>query len=157
MSENEFEHLLVGDEVRAEGRTLTGTVLLYGDRAQSRRERFERGSLELAPVTHLDYEHDRSRILAYSPDGGLELKDDGDAMRMTATLPPLPFADHVLQEVRAGERTGLSVEFRCIRSRVENGVRIIEKALLRGVGLLKSPDYGASRVEARARRRRVWL
>ena len=154
MSENEFEHLLVGDEVRAEGRTLTGTVMVYGDRAHSRRERFEAGSLELAPVTHLDYEHDRSRILAYSPDGGLELKDDGDAMRMTATL---PFADHVLQQVRAGERTGLSVEFRAIKERTENGIRIIEKALLRGVGLLKSPDYGASRVEARARRRRVWL
>ena len=157
MSDNEFEHLLVGDEVRAEGRVLSGTVMVYGDRAHSRRELFEVGSLELAPVTHLDYEHDRSRILAYSPDGGLELKDDGDAMRMTATLPPLPFADHVLQEVRAGDRTGLSVEFRCIRSRVENGVRIIEKALLRGVALLKAPDYGASRVEARARRRRVWL
>ena len=113
---------------------LSGTVMVYGDRAHSRRERFEPGSLELAPVTHLDYEHDRSRILAYSPDGGLELKDDSDAMRMTATLPPLPFADHVLQEVRAGERTGLSVEFRCIRSRVENGVRIIEKGAAAGRG-----------------------
>ena len=157
MSENEFEHLLVGDECRAEGRTIVGDVMVYGDRALSRRERFERGSLELAPVTHLDYEHDRSRILAYSPDGGLELKDDGDAMRMSATLPPLAFADHVLQQVRDGERTGLSIEFRAIKERTENGVRIIEKALLRGVALLKAPDYGASRVEARARRRRVWL
>ena len=59
MTDNEFEHLLVGDEVRAEGRTIVGDVMVYGDRALSRRERFERGSLELAPVTHLDYEHDR--------------------------------------------------------------------------------------------------
>ena len=157
MSDNEFEHLLLDEECRAEGRTLSGTVMVYGERANTRRERFEPGSLELAPVTHLDYEHDRSRILAYSPGGGLELKDDGDAMRMTATLPPLAFHDLVLQKVRAGEATGLSVEFRAIKQRTEGGIRIIEKALLRGVALLKRPDYGASRVEARARRRRVWL
>ena len=78
-------------------------------------------------------------------------------MRMTATLPPLPFADHVMQQVRAGERTGLSIEFRAIKERTENGVRIIERALLRGVALLKAPDYGASRAEVRARRRKIWL
>ena len=65
-------------------------------------------------------------------------------MRMSATLPPLPFADHVLQD-RCGPASerALSVEFRAIKERVENGIRIIEKALLRGVGLLKAPDYGA--------------
>ena len=157
MTDNEFEHLLVGDEVRAEGRVLSGTVLVYGDRAHSRRELFEPGSLELADAVGLNLGHDRSRILAWAPDGGLELSDEDDAMRMTAKLPPLPFADKVLQDVAAGNRNGLSVEFRAIKERVENGVRIIEKALLRGVGIVSAPDYGASRVEARARRRRVWL
>ena len=154
---DEFEHLLVGDEVRAGGRTLVGTVMVYGDRAHSRRERFEPGSLELAPVVHLDYEHDRSRVLAWAPDGGLSFEDGEDALRMRATLPPLAFADHVLQEVKSGERTGLSIEFRNAKTRTENGIRVIEKCLLRGVAVLKRPDYGASRVEARARRRRAWL
>ena len=157
MSDNEFEHLLVGDEVRAEGRVLSGTVMVYGTRPHTYRERFEPGSLELADAVGLNLGHDRSRILAWAPNGGLELSDEDDAMRMSAKLPALPFADKVLQDVRAGNRTGLSIEFRFIKSRVEGGIRIVEKALLRGIGIVTSPEYGDSRVEARARRRRVWL
>ena len=148
---------MADDEVRAEDRTITGSIMVYGDRAISRRERFEPGSLELAPAVGFNLDHDRSRLIAWAPDGGLELADGDDAMRMTATLPPLPFGDMVLDEIREGRRTGLSVEFRPIKTRTENGIRVIEKALLRGVALLARPDYGASRVEARARRRRVWL
>ena len=158
MSDSEFERLLAADEeVRAEGRTITGTVMAYGERAISRRERFAPGSIQLADTVHLDYEHDRSRVIAWTPGGGLELEDGDDAMRMRADVPPHLFGDHVLTEVREGRRTGLSVEFRAIQTRTENGIRVIEKALLRGVALLARPDYGASRVEARARARRVWL
>ena len=154
---DEFEHLLVGDEVRAEGRTIVGTVMRYGDRAHTHRERFLPGSLQLAPAVGLNLEHDRTRVVAWAPDGGLELTDEDDAMRMSATLPPLPFADLVLKDVRAGNRSGLSIEFRYIKTRVEGGIKVVEKALLRGIGIVSAPDYGASRVEARARRRRVWL
>ena len=139
------------------GGKLSGTVMTYGDRAHTHRERFLAGSLELADAVGLNLEHDRTRILAYSPDGGLELEDDGEAMRMSATLPPLPFADLVLKDVRDGKRTGLSIEFRFIKTRLEGGIKVVEKALLRGIGIVAAPDYFDSRVEARARRRRVWL
>ena len=154
---SEFERLLADDEIRAEGRTISGTIMTYGERAISRRERFAPGSIQLADTVHLDFEHDRSRIIAWTPDGGLTIEDGEDAMRMRADVPPHMFGDHVLKEVREGSRTGLSVEFRAIKARTENGIRVIEKALLRGVALLRHPDYGASRVEARARARRVWL
>ena len=157
MSDSEFERLLAADEIRAEGRTISGTVIAYGEQGMSRRERFEAGSIELAANPHLDYEHDRSRVLAWSPNGGLTFEDDADALRLKAEIPPTLFGDHVLAEVREGKRTGLSVEFRARQTRTENGVRVIEKALLRGVALLARPEYGGSRVEARARRRRVWL
>ena len=153
----EFERRDVADEVRAEGRTLTGTIMVYGDRAHSRREVFAPGSLQPADAVGLNLAHDRSRIVAWSPDGGLELREEDGALRMTATLPPLPFADHVLKEIASGIRNGLSVEFRAIEQRTENGIRVIEKALLRGIGIVASPDYGASRVEARSRARRIWL
>ncbi len=154
---DEFERLLADDEVRAEGRTISGTIMVYGDRANSRRERFERGSLEPAEGVGFNLQHDRSRLIAWTPGGGLDLHDGEDEFRMTASLPPLPFADAVLESIREGRRTGLSVEFRALKERTENGVRVIEKALLRGFALTDRPDYGGARVEARARRRRVWL
>lgn len=154
---SEFERRSVADEVRVEGRTISGAIMVYGDVSPTHRERFAPGSIQLADTVHLDYEHDRSRCVAWSPDGGLSLEDGEDAMRMTATLPPLPLADRVLEEIAAGTRNGLSVEFKAIQDRVENGVRVIEKALLRGVAIVTAPSYGASRVEARARARRVWL
>ena len=88
---------------------------------------------------------------------GLELVDEGGAMLMRADLPPLPAADRALEEVRGGKTTGLSIEFRAIKERVEAGIRVIEEALIVGVAIVKSPSYTGSCVEARAGRRRVWL
>ena len=70
---------------------------------------------------------------------------------MRADLPPIPAADRALAEIRAGRVNGLSVEFSCQKDRNENGFRVIERAELRGIGIVKSPSYGGSRVEARAR------
>ena len=70
---------------------------------------------------------------------------------MRATLPPIPAADRALAEIRGGNATGLSVEFRALRERREAGLRVIQEAVLSGIGIVRSPSYGASRVEARAR------
>ena len=153
---DDVERWLTEDEVRAEGRRLSGVAIRYGDTAQSHRERFEAGSLRLDDQVILDWEHDQLRALAWAPDGGLELVDGPDAMRMTATLPPLPAADKALEEVRAG-KLGLSIRFRPVRERMENGIRIIEEALLRGIAITRAPSYQDSRVEARSRKRRIWL
>ena len=154
---DDVERYLTEDEVRAEGRRLSGVAIRYGDTAQSHRERFEPGSLRLDDHVILDWEHDQLRALAWAPDGGLELTDGPDAMRMTATLPPLPAGDRALEEVRAGKVTGLSIRFRPVRERMENGIRIIEEALLRGIAITRAPSYQDSRVEARSRKRRIWL
>ena len=69
---------------------------------------------------------------------------------MTAELPPLPAADRALEEVRAGTVTGLSIRFRPVRERMENGIRIIEEAVLRGIAITRAPSYQDSRVEARS-------
>ena len=154
---DDVERFLTKDEVRAEGRRLSGIAIKYSDTSASHRERFEPGSLRLDDQVILDWEHDQNRALAWAPDGGLELVDGPDAMRMCATLPPLPAGDRALEEVRAGRVSGLSIRFRPVRERMENGIRIIEEAVLRGIAVTRAPSYTDSRVEARTRRRRVWL
>ena len=118
----------------------------------SHRERFERGSLRLAEAVPLNLFHDAERAIAWHPGGGLELRQDADAMHLTATLPPIPAADRALALVRAGEATGLSLEFHSEAERRDGAIRVIEAARLSGVGLVRAPSYEASRVEARQRR-----
>ena len=144
-------------EIRVEGRRLTGTVLRYGEVSPSHRERFEPGAIRMADAVHLDLYHDRERVIAYQPGGGLTLASEGGAVELAADLPPIPAADRALEEIRTGTTTGLSVEFRAVKERREGKVRVIEDAILSGVGLVKAPSYLGSRVEARNRRRRAWL
>ena len=140
-----------GGEVRAQGRRLSGTALRFGDVSPTHRERFEPGAFRFAPAVHLDLFHDPERAVAWQPGGGLELRQDRESLSMTATLPPIPAADRALALVREGQATGLSVEFQASRERTEAGLRVIEAATLSGIGLVRSPSYGQSQVEARAR------
>ena len=144
-------------ELRVEGRRLTGIVIRYGETSPSHRERFEPGALRMAEAVHLDLYHDRERVIAYMPGGGLELAGGESAVELSAELPPIPAADRALEEIRTGKANGLSVEFRAVRERREAGVRVIEEAVLKGIGLVSRPSYLGSRVEARHRGRRVWL
>ena len=153
----ELERRAALGELRVEGRRLTGTVLRYGEVSPSHKERFAAGSIRMAGAVHLDLNHDRERVVAYSPGGGLELVDRGEALELSAELPPIPAADRALDEIRAGKVTGLSVEFRALKESRVDGVRVIEEAELSGVGIVARPSYQGSRVEARDRRRRTWL
>ena len=146
----EFERRYTA-ELRAEGRRLSGTVMRYGDVSPSHRERFEPGSLRMAESVHLDLHHDVERAVAWHPGGGLTLANGRDVLTMRATLPPIPAADRALAEIKAGRVDGLSVEFRAVREREDSGIRVIEDAILSGIGIVKAPSYGGSRVEARRR------
>ena len=138
-------------ELRAEGRRLSGTVMRYGDVSPSHRERFEPGSLRMAESVHLDLHHDVERAVAWHPGGGLALANGRDVLTMRAELPPIPAADRALAEIKAGRVDGLSVEFRAVREREESGIRVIEDAILSGIGIVRSPSYDGARVEARKR------
>ena len=146
-----MERRIFGAEVRAEGRRLSGVVMVYETVSPSHRERFEPGSLRMAEAVHLDLQHDPLRAVAWHPGGGLELRQDGKALSMVATLPPIPAADRALELVRSGATTGLSVEFRATKERREGALRVIEAATLTGIGIVRSPSYEQSQVEARRR------
>ena len=152
-----LERRTVAGELRADGRRLSGVVMVYGDTSPTHRERFEPGSLAPGDAVALNLFHDPERAVAFMPAGGLTLVEEDGALRMVAELPPIAAAERALDLVRSGEASGLSVEFRAERERREGGIRVIEAARLGGIGLVRSPSYKGSRVEARSRRRRIWL
>ena len=155
-----MDAILRSVEIRAEGRRLSGTVLSYGDVSPTHRERFEPGALMLAEAVPLNLRHDRMVTVGWFPNGGMVLEADETALRMTADLPPLPAADVALERVRAaGGAMGLSIEFKALAERRESGLRVIERAELRGIAITEKPSYHGSRVEARHSqgRFRTWL
>ena len=140
------------DETRATPGRLRGMLLRYGERALDRPETFEAGALEWDPAgIVLNRGHNKlSPIMKVVP----EVRNG--AVIIDAPLPDTAAGRDTSVEVRTGLLRGLSVEFKAIKQRFEHGVRIIEKAVLGGVGLVDNGAYGST-VEVRGKRRRIWL
>ena len=157
--------------VEVSGRRLRGVVVRYGDVATTRagRERFEAGAFgNVADLdTLLNLQHERSVPLARTGGGGLVIFDYGAALAFEANLPETRAADDALTLVRSGVLRGASMEFHALRERDEDGIRVVERAALPGLGIVDRPAFPASTVEARAllaaipsetaRRRRFYL
>ena len=145
-------------ELRQEGRTLSGTLIRYGDVA-----RFARGSETFDPgafgdVTRADVilntHHERARPLARTGGGGLELIDTREALTIRATLPITQDANDTIALILGGVLRGLSLEFLSEAERMEGDTRIIERATLSGLAVVDRPAYSDSLVQARAELRR---
>ena len=157
-------------EFRAEGRRLSGTAIRYADEARFAwgRERFSVAAFSPLGSVILNAMHDRRTPLARTPDS-LRLVDDGDSLRFEAELPATRAADDVLELVRANVLRGASIEFEATRERMEGDLRIVERARLSAIGIVDTPAYSDSEIEARMAamapapivtaggRRRVWL
>ena len=156
-----IERRYSGVEVRANGRTLSGPALVYGDTSPTHRERFEAGAFTLDGKTRwLDVDHIGIRegdarmpsVIAWTGGGGLELVNTDTALEVRADLPPIPSADKALEGVATGRYRGFSVEFLTKReTRAADGVRVILSADLVGVGLVGEPSFTQSKVEIRQR------
>ena len=142
------------------GRSVTGVAVRYGDLAQLPwgEERIEAGAFAPLGDVVLNSFHDRTTPLARTGGAGLTLDDTAERLAISAELPPTQAADDVLALVRAGIMRGLSIEFRAVAERMEGAVRVIERAVLSGIGVVDTPAYPASEVEARRRgERRSWV
>ena len=133
-------------ELRADGRTLTGHVVRYGDRARNRAERFEAGAFSPDRVRdplRLNVQHDRAEtVLVPLP---VEMRDDG--LAVSTVLPE----GRAAERIAAGELRGLSVGFVAVEERRDpDGCRVITKAWLDHVALVSRPAYPTSTVELRA-------
>ena len=118
-------------EDRAEGQpSLTGTLMVFGQQATDRPERFERGSLTWAESgIVLNRMHIRGApILRFKP-----IEKDGKLI-VDEPFPSTTAGADALAEVRSGLLRGLSVEFRSIKETFVNGVRVITKKYLGGGG-----------------------
>ena len=153
-------------ELRAEGRTLQGVLVRYGDTAQQFRERIEPGAFgDVASLdVLLNVQHTRAKPLARSKGGGLELRDSAEELAVSASLPATREADDTLELVRAGVLRGFSAEFFPVKMREDAGVSVISEARLAGLSVVDSPAYKESRITAireeqqqPKRRRRLWL
>ena len=146
------ERVVTGVEVRTDidSRTISGVAMPYGQVSPSHRERFVPGSLQPVGDTWLDVGHDMERLIAWRG-AGLTFTDTPDALRFEARLPRTPLADRALQEVESGTRRGVSVEFtaEAEHREAQTGVRVVEDALLHGIGLVARAAYPSAQVETR--------
>ena len=132
-------------EARATGREIRGVVMPYGERAGDRPERFEPGSLVPDGDVWLDLDHDQTRVVAWAG-AGLTFENTPAALTMRAALPRIPAADLALAGVRSGRRAGLSVEFDALQESRDGEMRVIERARLLGVGLVRAGAYTSAQV-----------
>ncbi len=135
-------------ETRQVGGRLVGEVQ-YNTPASDRPEMFDVGAFDsVADPLNLTLQHDREREpVASTADGTLEVRDTSTSLQLAARLRP-GSAEHQL--VTRGSLAGLSVEFAAREERQSNGMRIITRAHLHGIGLVDQGSY-PSTVELRAR------
>ena len=135
------------DDSRQSPGQLVGTLLTYGERASDRAEVFLENSLSWPENgVILNVQHDRKQaLLRFVP------KISGMEVRVEAPFLNTAASRDAAEMVRAGVYTGLSVEFRAQSERYEGNVRMIEKAILAGAGLVDEASYSGSGVSVRER------
>ena len=144
-----------GELRRLPGRRLEGTVMAYGSEALigGVRERFSMfafdGWLRSGAETRLNVMHQPDLVVASRRRGDLVLLDSPAALSMRAELPTGDAYDSVLSLVGEGLTRGLSVEFNPLEERRTNGVRVVQRATLPGLGIVDEPAYQQSAVEVR--------
>lgn len=136
-------------EFRADGDTISGPLMVYGDEARfgDWRETFVPGSLRHDDVI-ANLQHDRSRPVARTG-AGLVLADGAAELRATITLPDTAYAREARELVNAKILRGFSIEFRAENEEWQGQTRIVREAELLGFALVDRPAYPASAIAER--------
>ena len=101
----------------------------------------------------LNVQHQRSRPLARSGGGGLELRDSAAQLEICAELPNTRDADDTLALVESGVLRGLSLEFHATRETWTGTLKTVQRARLAGVAVVDRPAYSDSHVQVAIRHR----
>ena len=137
-----------------EGRVLSGLALPYNRIAdvvkngRRVRERFSPGSAHSTGQACLNVQHERGRAIARQPDT-LTLEKRAGGLFIHATLPETREADDTLTLVKSKILRGLSIEFHALKESRVDGVRVIQSALITGVGVVDSGAYPGTSVDVR--------
>ena len=141
-------------EVRLAGRTLRGVAIRYGERSLDRAETFEPGAFAPLGEVSLNLQHDPLRVIADTREGTLRVFDTAAALSIEADLRE---GSAELSLLRRRALRGLSVEFVAASERRRaDGLRVIERAALPGIGLVDASSY-RSQVELRQAFDDAWL
>ena len=151
-------------ELRYDGeRKISGTALVYGDRASmpwGDEERFEPGAFGDLGVLDviLNVQHERGLPLARTQGGGLQLEDSKIRLDVSADIPETTAGNDALQNIKARILRGLSIEFipREYTIEKEEGepwCEVIQQAELVGVAVVDRPAYSQSVIDQRRKQR----
>lgn len=137
-------------EFRAEGDTLEGVAIRYGDEAVIGpfRERFEAGSVTISPDAIANLQHDRAKPVARIG-AGLSFRDGPEDLRAVMNLPDTVYGREARELVKANILRGFSIEFRASDETWQGQTRIIKRALVTGLGIVDIPAYRDSEIATR--------
>ena len=129
---------------------LSGRVIRYGDvaRLPFGKEVIDSGAfgdLSTADLI-LNRQHNRSKPLARTGGGGLEVIDSPTELRLTDDLPDTPTGREAMTLVRSGVLRGFSIEFHALSEYTRDRVLHVARGELSGVALVDRPAYPQSQV-----------
>ena len=136
----------LSEEVEGKPTRLVGVLMDYGTEARDRREVFEASALKWDGPLILNRQHSRKNpILKFTP-----IEASG-RVSIDVEVPSTVAGSDAVEEIRSGLFSGISIEFKSIKEVFVGGVRRISEAVLTGAGLVDTPAYSSSVVEARAK------
>ena len=117
---------------------VSGVALVYGQPSRpldrkGTRERIEPGTFGELGEVFARFGHQRDRLLARFPGGGLDLTDSPIDLRFTLTLPDTTDGRDAAALVRRGVLRGVSIEFIRRQTRAEGSLLIVSRGTLRGL------------------------
>ena len=139
----ELRHRFSGSFAATAAGDLTGTVVVYGDRARYQaREVIAPGAFDPLPIEVPLYGmHDREDILAAAT-----LADSPERLELRARVRPDSMAGRL---VKRGGLRGLSLDYYADETRMDNGIEVVTKGRIVGVSLVDEPAFARSTVRMR--------
>ena len=135
-------------EIRAADDHISGVVMEYNavtTLPDGSKEMFEPGSIKTLPPVTVYVDHIPGSAIA-TENTGLTLAHSDKRMTFDLRMPKIRTADmeDALTKAKAGIYGYVSVTFADVKTRIENGVTIIEKALVPAFSLTANPAYSTS-------------
>jgi HK97 family phage prohead protease len=110
-------------------------------------------AIDKSKEIHFLAEHDKSKILASTRNGSLELQEDDEGLYMSATISPTSWGKDYHQLIKDGILQNMSFGFRSVKDSWRNlgdhFERTVSELDLFEVSVVRDPAYASSSISAR--------
>ena len=132
-------------ETKSSENKIEGFVLRYNEPTDigGMIEQFEPNSIEIDPDARMLFNHSEDNLLGRMG-ANLEFEDRPEGMYYRLELPKTTLASDIKELVKTGVIKGASLGFIPEKERMQDGVRVIEKARLDELSLVTKPAYESS-------------